>query len=74
MKAIILADGWRARVTYAGPLEQVNTFKTKLTDVAVVRAVGMEDREREQSVSWHCGFVVCRFAWQAVVGGRWHGV
>ena len=77
MKSIILADGWRARVSYAGSLEQVNTFKTKLTDVAVVRAiraVGMEDHEREQSVSWHCSFVVCRFAWQAVVGGRRHGV
>ena len=65
MKSIILADGWRARVSYAGSLEQANTFKTKLTEVAVVRAVGTEDRDREQSVAWHCGFVVCWFAWQA---------
>lgn len=69
MKVIILANGWRARVSCAGLQEKVNTFKTKLTEVAVVRPVATEDREREQSASWHLGSVDCRIAWQDVVGG-----
>lgn len=69
MKAIILANGWGARVSCAGLQEKVNAFKTKLTEVAVVRLVATEDREREQSAPWHLGSVDCRNAWPDVVGG-----